>query len=129
MKGYMSKNGKWCTSANGETFDGDFFETKAEAIHDFIEKKKQGSEEHQVKVFWVGQASKFIASQFINADRIIDDAQDCAVCEAGEYADDWLSFISKEEMKELDDLLEKWVKKNKLEPNFYQIRNSERIEL
>jgi hypothetical protein len=128
-----TNDGKWCVAHDyaGEYFNGEFFNTKEEAIdnfkkeieeEDFSETKKRG-------YFWVGQCFHFSAGEFFNADNIIDNAWELADGEAGEFAEDYLQDVTQEQKDELDNLLMSWVIKHNLEPRFYRIKNSEKVLL
>lgn len=127
----MKNNHKWttCRDSIGERFDGDIFDTKEEAIADLKKEIEAGLYEGVKKqgYFWVGQILSYSSHQFMNAEDILQNAADYALDEAGEFAEDWLSFISKEQKEELDKLLAEWVEKNVGEPNFFQIINSEKV--
>lgn len=127
-----TQNNKWSISPDGEDFNyGDFFETKEEAIVSFRKDLSSGGYD-KVKeqgFFWVGQCREHSISEFLNAEDVIENAWQMASDNNGEYAEDYLSDVSKEATKELDDLLIAWAEKHDLYPNFYQIINSEKVIL
>lgn len=127
------KDKKWVISTDsiGSDFDcGDFSDTKEEAIvafrkdladGDYDDVKKQG-------FFWVGQTVAHSVTRFFNADEVIDRAADIADDVGGEFAEDYPD-VTQEARDELDELLLNWATKYSLEPNFYEIINSEKVNI
>lgn len=83
-----------------------------------------------VKVF-VGEMMKFVPR--VNVCSVIEDMQKIASDEAGEWADDYLEYINKEELKLLETMLtetfNEWAKKTKNEPNFFTIEGTCEIKV
>lgn len=128
-----TKNLKWTTSRDsiGERFDGDYFETKEEAIESVLADIEKGDFDgvKEQGFFWVGQIIEHAPDAFLDADQLIDNAWEMAGDEAGEFADDYLQDVTKEQKDELQKLLRDWVIKNHLEPDFFKIVNSEKVTL
>lgn len=128
------KNNKWAIAGDsvGEYFNyGDFYDTKEQAIEEFKKELESGGYDAIKKqgYFWIGQCQEHALITFFNADQVIDRAWDIAQEEAGEFADEYLQDISQVAKDELDDLLVAWAEKNKLQPGFYKVINSEKVNL
>ena len=60
--------------------------------------------------------------RFVSADSVIEDIQCQAYDECGEYAEDFLSNISKEAKAELEKMIAAWVEKHD-KPTFWLVEN------
>ncbi len=64
---------------------------------------------------------------------LVEDMQERAYDDAGEFAEDYLSGAGIEEqnelLKELSDVVDKWADKHKLQPTFYGIKNQKEISV
>ena len=120
--------GKWCLSENGEEFnDPELFDTKKEAIN----YARENEDYEDFDRMYVGQAVDFKPK--ICAERVIEDIQENACELGGEYAENYLDDVQKAHTTELQQQLQKvldgWIDKNRYNPNFYIIKNSEEFEL
>lgn len=120
--------GKWCYSFNEENFEGDF-ETKEQAIAEAIWYYKDDNLDQDF--IYVGQTKEI--SLGVNVDRIIEDIGDNAYDQAGEYAEDYLTNVTVQHGRileeRLNDVLVAWMKEFKYEPNFWTVANVEKIEV
>lgn len=117
----MIYNNKWTTSLDGELYRGGYFDTKEEAIADMNNDLPEGT------TFWVGQVKEVVLGHLISADTLIEDMQCQADDAAGEAAEDFLRFMKKGDIDELNDLLIKWFTDKGYTPDFYGIDNSEKL--
>lgn len=118
----MSKHkytGKFAYSTNEENYYGseDSIEAALEEAND--------SEDDLQQVF-VGECVEFVPT--VNVSSVLDQLREDAYEHGGECADSFLDHVTKEKEQELNDLLDMalyaWLEKNKIEPNFYGIRDS-----
>lgn len=104
------------------------FETKEEAI-------EAGKDEHQGNwsQFYVGQVKNMSISVGVDAENIIGDIAENVYSEVGEAAEDYLSCVRKEDMSELEDLLNDvlhhWMDKHDYKPKYFRVDNVECISL
>jgi len=103
-------------STDEETYYGDF-PTRREAIAHVKKITKQNCGH----TFYTGMKVKMSAISFFDAETIIETAQENAGVECGECSEGWLSNLKKDTVEELDSLILKWIKKHKLEPQFFSI--------
>lgn len=61
-------------------------------------------------------------SMFIDADDVIEYAQERAYDEFSDYAENYLNSVTDEEKKKLDDFLADWMKRNS-DITFYSVKN------
>lgn len=118
----IKENKKWCTSSDGEHYNGEPFNTKEDAISDG--KLVYGGDD-----FYVGQIVQIYSSQLFDVDWMLDSMNERAQDEAGDAGEDYLCDVTKEQKEDLEKTLEKWFKKNGLEPTFFGIENEEKITL
>lgn len=109
----MSLAGKWGYSTNEERYYGDF-DTKEEAIHEAEACEDVGTD------YWVGQFKDIVVH--VDADRIIEQAQEDAYEEAGDFSEDWLGNVSRDKRDELSQRLtstfKSWLSDYGLHPTF-----------
>jgi hypothetical protein len=117
----MIEDKKWCTSLDGEHYSGDAFDTKEEAIND-------GKVGYGGDPFYVGQICEIKATQLLDIDWMLESMAERAQEEAGDAGEDYLCDVTKKQKEDLEKTLEKWFKKNKLNPCFYGIENEEEIK-
>lgn len=117
----------YCYSLNGQDYDG-YFDTKEEAI-------KEGTEyavDAEKTIFFIGLAEKTF-SPHIDVDWLIESIQEDAYDHGGEYAEDYLEGVTKEQKQELEeklnDVFGAWTEKHKHEVNFYEVVDSEEITI
>lgn len=143
---FMNLDGKWLLTFDDEDWTinnfGEFDskqdlleyikETGAVQLYDvWLEEKGEEPDESNKVTFYIGKVEDFVPG--VNVDSILDDISENAYCHGGEYAEDYLCNVSREEAHELEDalneVLTKWIKKYKHEPHFYQIVAIEEIEM
>lgn len=133
--------GRWHNNSDSdEVWDGEWFETREEAILDGVMQYKNAIkgmrtelfEDYEVPnpYFFVGEETeKFVPH--INADSIIDNVREQAYWEYGEVSESWLYHISNNDFKTLEDMLDKtfaeWLSLTNNNPGFYNIVNVEKI--
>jgi hypothetical protein len=78
-----------------------------------------------------GDAAAFTHKEFIRADRIIEDIQELAYDELGEWQQDYLDDLAedKEKVKQLNELLIKFITDNCKEPSCYKVINVKKIKV
>lgn len=123
--------GKWMYNLRGyEIWNGEEFDTREEAI---IEGKKEIEEEGLPNdSFEIGQIAEVFVSG-VDVDYILENVAENTTDEVGEVGEDYLDDVTKEDRDELEEKLNevlfKWIKEHKYEPNFFKIENTEKIEL
>jgi hypothetical protein len=122
------EKGKWCYSYNEENFEGDF-DTKEQAIEEAMYYYKDY--ELDQDYIWVGQTKP--VSVGVNTDSILEQLGEEAYEQAGEYADDYLSNVTLNHMKileqRLNDVLGSWMKEFNYEPNFWAVENIQKVDV
>ena len=127
----MSNWGIQFTDTDNEIWDidEDGYETKEEAINYGLRMIGNGTEEG--KAFRVGRIIPCGMSG-IDAESIIEGAQDSLIQEVGEHGEGYLEDVTEEQRKELEETLNnvfyEWHKKHELFPNCYTIEDEEYIE-
>ena len=124
----MANWGIQFTDADNEIWNTDYegYETKEEAINDGLTMINEGS------AFRVG---KIVACRMsrIDADRVVEDAQDRLYDEIGEFAEAYLNDITTEQEKELEEALNnvfyEWHKKHNLFPTCYIVEDEEYVTI
>ncbi len=127
----MNNDEKWTYNLESDgqgTWIHDVFETKEEAIKEGIKEAKYLKNKH---IYIIEAVQDTIPA--IDVDIIIENIQD-DMCEAyGEFAEGYLKNVKKEDVlsleKDLNTVLQKWIKKNKYEPDFYHILDVETIRV
>jgi hypothetical protein len=119
----MSKyDDKWCVGENNIDFSCSF-DTKEEAIQ---EGKNRGHDK-----FYIGICEDFTPE--ILPENIIEELAEAAYEVAGEHSDNFLSAVSKEQTEDLgnmlNNVLNEWMDKYKLEVDFYSVTDVEKIEV
>jgi hypothetical protein len=118
--------GKWGYSTDEENWNGDgWFETKEEAI-------QEGKENYEGDFsFYVGKAVE--VKPYVEVERFLDEISESIYDECGDCAEDYLNGLDvqiKHELgKELNQVLQNWLTKHNLHPNFYLIEDVEQIYL
>lgn len=122
------EDGKWCYSFNEEHFE-ETFETKEEAIEEALWYYKDDKLDQDF--IWVGQTKSIRLG--VDTYQIIEGLQEEAYEQAGEVAENFLHNIKPDDMKELEESLNKalfaWMDKFKHNPRFYTVENIEKIEV
>lgn len=125
---------------------GDWFDTKEEAIQDGIDQYKEMLEGKSTELFDnddyydtikdnfnVGKKQPYIPT--INTDSIIEDLQQQAYDECGEYAEDFLDWreitkpMEEDLYKNLQRELDAWLKRYGLYPTFFMVTDIETINV
>ena len=140
----MKLDGKWLISFDEENwYQNNFgeFDTKEELM-EFIEDTDaiqiyniyldETGDELEIDdsvTFYIGKVEEYVPS--INTWTLIDGLREQAYNEVGEWADSFLLDVSKEQENELCDslnvVLEKWISKHKLQPDFFTVVNVEKV--
>ena len=113
-----------CYSTNNEDFS---YNELDDAIRDALDDPE--IEVGSVVTVYEGDAARFKAGDFTgwNLDNITN-----AACDESEYAEDYLSGITKEQEAELDDMVEAavnaWADKHGLHPTFYRVKNVKEVQ-
>jgi hypothetical protein len=114
----------WSYSLNQEEFYG-VYDTKEEAIEEALDAIECDGDVQDV--FYIAEAIE--PKIEIDPINIIENMQDQAIQEYDYYAFDYLNRVSREDIAELYDRLNKefndWQEKNGYKPNFYDIRSEE----
>lgn len=77
-------------------------------------------------VFFRGTSKKGSASDYFIMNRVVEDMQERAWDECGEWAEGFLEDVPEKKWKELDKYICKWLDKN-AKVNFYTVENVEKI--
>jgi hypothetical protein len=122
------RNGKWCYSFNEENFEGEF-DTKEQAVAEAIWYYKD--DEKDQDFIWVGQTKPI--SSGVNVDSIIEQLGEEAYDQAGEYAEDYLTNVTLNHQRVLEERLNEvllaWMKEYNYEPNFWTVENIEKVDV
>lgn len=115
------KENQWMYNSNEEVWTNcDYFDTKEEAI-------EVGKKEFENDSFYVGQINNSNIGVGVDADRILDDIAENVRGEVGGVADDYLSYVNKEHLSELEDLLNdvlhQWMDKHDYRPKYFRVDN------
>ena len=121
---------KWMYNLNGsEIWTSEQLDTRKEAI---TEGRKQAIEEEKEDYFEVGQVEE-ISPRGVDVDFILENVADNTTQECGEVGEDYLCDVIREHSTELEEKLNEvlfaWMKKYRYEPTFYNIKNTEKINL
>lgn len=116
---------KWVYSLDGENFDSDYFNSKAECL-DYCYKNelKDGNEK-----VWIGQCQPHTITDFVDYEATVEQARCMAEDNCGEPAEDYLSELdgNSEDMMyaraEFNKFIEDWATKYGLQPGFYSVIN------
>lgn len=120
---------RWAYSPYGERYYGDFA-TKEEAIEEYK------NEYPDYEDGYVGECIKYEFTESdcdTFADNILEIMDETLGDICGEYSEDWLQSISREQEEELNQILSveiiKWINKHNLHPTNYMIENSETFKV
>lgn len=107
----------------------DFFDSKEAALKAAMEYAENGF----VDTITVGKAIKFDVDVRICTSFLIEMLQDLADDEAGECAENWLSDVTDDALKDLDAVLDtaftSWFDRHpEYKPNFYTFTNQEKFD-
>lgn len=118
----------WCYSHDGEHFEGEF-ETKDDAIAEGVFYLKEEDDDRDY--IYVGIIQKIGLG--VNACRIIEDLQEQAYDQAGDYADDYLARVTREQEELLEarmnEVLHDWLKDFNYQPKFWTVVGVEKIKV
>lgn len=106
-------------SYDEENYHGNFQSPEAAAADVFLD-------DPEIDEIWVGENSYVTAHEFIDADDVLENAQQRADEHAGECAGDWLSWFGKEKRAELEVLIGDWLQENE-PPRFWTIENPRKV--
>lgn len=121
--------GKWIYNTNEEVWmNCGPYDTKEEAIK--AGKEEFGGNRYQ---FFVGQINNMDIGVGVDVDMIIEDIAENVYSEVGEAAECYLDDVGKEDLVELEDLLNdvlhQWMEKHDYKPNYFRVGNIECIPL
>jgi hypothetical protein len=120
--------GKWCYSFNEENYEGDF-DTKEQAIEEAIWYYKD--DEKDQDFIWVGQTKD--VSIGVNVDSLLEQLGEEAYDQVGEYAEDFLTNVTLNHQKileqRLNNVLVAWMKEFNYETNFWTVENVQKINV
>lgn len=115
----MKETEQWAYSFDNEYYNSPFYESFDDALKDGILEAK----ELDYKRVYVGRVMKFVPS--IDSDLVIEELQQKAYDEAGEFSLDYLEHISLKDRFKLDEMLtetfKQWAKDTKNEPSFFTV--------
>lgn len=136
----MSNQGKWIINLveDGNWNSMEEFDSKEEAIaygkenFEEIYEEENGEKfnsETYNKVFYVGKIDRYVPS--VDVDRVIENITENAYDEVGEFAEDYLDNVSKEEYgfleEKMNEVLHKWLDETKNHPTFWKIVGVEKV--
>jgi len=75
-----------------------------------------------------GKSTRATHKEFIWIDEIIESMQDRALDNYNEWADDYLTDLTHEKVKQLESVIVKWFEENSKKPRFYTVTDVEKIE-
>ncbi len=112
---------KWCYSWDGEDYSSGLFNTEKEAIDEARKKDSLGE-------VWIAKASKLELKWNFAEDEILMFMEENLEDECGEYGECALDHVTEEQAKDLanmiDEAIQAWVKKHKIEPQCYSVYDS-----
>lgn len=116
---------KKCYSLNNEEFNYDELD---EAIRDAIDDPKINIGD--VVTVYEGDAVPFKCGDFVGS--ILDDITNTAYDEGGEYSEDYLADVTKEEEADLNkrvaDVVNQWADDYGYQPKFYRVDNAKELQ-
>ena len=121
---------KWTyeLNINSEIWRGGVCDSREEAI----EEATKEALIDDIKKFKIGIVED-VTNFGVNADYVIEDIQNAMDEEVGEVAEDYLAYVSREELLELEkglnDVFYRWQEKYNYKPTFYTIISEEIIEI
>lgn len=119
----MSDNRDKVYSENGEDYGCGDYQSAVEQCID--ENTKVGD---TITIF-KAEAIQYSHADFVRAESIIEDMQNCAWDTAGEFAETYLEELKKEDFKELDKLIIDWLSTKSDNPRFYTTKNDQPIQV
>lgn len=142
-------NGKWLLNDEGSEYwnASEAFNSKEEAVakgkeilkiyNALSDNERKGmsladfgfnqSTYDNIMAFNVGQVN--LATINLNGERFVEMVADDAYEEYGEFAEDYLSDVTKEHLGELEELLHGWFEKHNYMPTFYTVEDISTIVL
>lgn len=122
----MNNKSKWVYSTNPELFQSARYDSKEDAISDA--KSDYGDD---YNVIYVGRTNE--VHPYIDAELAIEQATESIYDVVGEVSEDYLMYLPKEELedlqKELNTVFDRWLTKYNNHPTFYQVEEIEPIKL
>ncbi|GGX11370.1 hypothetical protein GCM10007242_16860 [Pigmentiphaga litoralis] len=107
-----------CYSTNGEEY-------RSGELHDAIDELEQESDGAALvgRSYWLGVSRKPKPSDFFSIDRLLEDMQEQADDQHGEFAEDFLTDLSTEKVNELQALIGAWIDANAT-VSFYRVHDT-----
>lgn len=119
----MNNTNKWFFSKDNELFNSDLYDTKEEAIE---AAKREG-----FTSFYVVRTNE--VHPYIDAELAIERAAESIYDVVGEVAEDYLMYLPKEELEDLQEsinaVFNQWLTKYNNHPTFYMVEEVEPIKL
>jgi hypothetical protein len=119
----------WVASLNGEDYDNVESESKLGAIERLFELVEEDGEDYDYG--YVAQVALYKPS--IDTEMVLEKVSNDAYHECPEYAGDYLVHVPDEQFKALEKklniVLAEWINEYNQEPNFFLIKNVEKIDV
>lgn len=112
---------KYAYSYDEENFTGEFDSPEAAAEEAF-------DNDPEMESVYVGEVVKEAAHAFVNARLIVENLQEQAADDCGEWAEDWLEALqkNKEKLAELEQVVGDWIQEQ-YPPTFWTVKNVKEI--
>lgn len=108
------------------SFDDIVYHGEFDSIEDTLKEASFDGWDKECPDIWVGECYQDYEPT-VYACWVLEDLQDRAYENGGEWAEDWLLGVTDEEEKDLQDSLNNviraWIKKYKYEPTWFSVRN------
>ena len=124
--------GKYVYSFSDDCFMSEEYDTPWEALAAAQKEEKESLSHETHNVVYIGTVGEKWKPE-IDGEGIIDMLQDSAYDAGGEFAEDYLRGVTREESDELTEALTKtfnaWAAKHEYEPNFYPVEDVKEYKL
>mgnify|MGYP003291663946 CR=1 FL=1 len=114
---------KFAYSFDNIVYHGEFY-----SVEDTLKEASFDGWDKECPDIWVGECYQDYEPT-VYACRVLDDLQEHAYENGGEWAEDWLLGVTDEEERDLQDSLNNviraWIKKYKYEPTWFRVCNQE----
>lgn len=94
-------------------------------LDDMGEKERK---EAKVVTLYKGVKKQQTFEDFLRVDAILDNMAELAYEECGEWAEDYLCGVSKDQKKELEKVISAWAASNNISPSWFMIEQIEEIK-
>jgi hypothetical protein len=117
---------QWVWSFDDEVFTSSAYDTKEEVIEAALAECDHSDH------FWIGQVAPVSISTMVDVDSILETIGERAYEEVGTVAEDYLTYVKKEDYEILEERLNTvvstWMKAFGYEPTFFKVVNIERVD-